>query len=296
MDQTNSEIHRKSLAQRILNFPVLKIFIGVVLVNVPVFIVRSLAAFILSEAGASSALSVLIIFLVRMLTVYYGYVLFVLLFEHRKADEISPGRAFPDLFTGGGLGLALILAVMGLMWITGHFSIAGVDPSATFFESVIYHTFFAFLQDVVYFVILFRIAEAHAGSWTAIVLASVIFGFKHLLFPGYTVWSAVAQACEAGLLFSALFMLTRKIWTIFGFHAVWNIIEYGLVLGFEGQNLKGVFVVHFTGSPLITGQPVGPEASIFTLLLGTALGIRLLIQAHRKGCFIRPARKSKMKD
>jgi membrane protease YdiL (CAAX protease family) len=294
MDQTSSETNRKSLAQRILHFPVLKIFIGVILVNVPVFIVRSLAEFILSAAGAQSAVSVLIIFLVRIFTVYYGYVLFVRLFEHRKADEISPRRAFPDLFTGGGLGLILILAVMGLMWITGHFTIVGVDRSATFFESVIYHTFFAFLQDVVYFIILFRIAEVHAGSWPAIVLASVIFGFKHLLFPGYTIWSAVAQACEAGLLFSALYMLTRNIWAIFGFHAVWNIIEYGLILGFQGQNLKGVFVVHFTGSPLITGQPVGPEASIFTMVLGTALGIWLLIRAHPKGCFIRPNRRSKI--
>lgn len=174
------------------------------------------------------------------------------------------------------------------MWISGNFAISGVNESATLFQSLIYHSFFAFLQDIVYFAIIFRILEKWIGSWGAIAIASIIFGFKHLLFPGYTLWSVIAQSFEAGILFSAIYIFTRNIWLIFGFHVAWNFIEYGFILGFGDGTMVPLFIAEFSGSSLITGMPVGPEASLLTFFILTSVGVYLLTISYRKGNFILP--------
>ena len=290
-------MNKPRLAQRlsriigiIIHFPLIQIIIGIILVNVPTFILRNIAQFILSSLSVKDApVEAFVIFSVRSLTVYFAYVLFVRLFEKRKAEEISINpSAFKEISLGGILGLCMITLVMSLMWMTGNFTISGIDHTAPLFQSFLFHSFFAFLQDIVYFAIVFRIIEKSIGSWIAIVVASFVFGFKHLLFPGYTFWSVFAQTLEAGLLFTALFILSRKIWLIYGFHVVWNFVQYGLIMGFDAENLTPLFISDFTGSNLITGMPVGLEASIMTFCIGTTLGMFFLKRAYKKGNFILP--------
>ena len=290
-------MNKPRLAQRlyrvigiIIHFPLIQIIVGIILVNVPTFILRSIAQFILSSLSVENApVEAFVIFSVRSLTVYFAYVLFVRLFEKRKAEEISINpSAFKEISLGGILGLFMITLVMLLMWMTGNFTISGIDHTAPLFQSFLFHSFFAFLQVIVYFAIVFRIIEKSLGSWIAIVVASFVFGFKHLLFPGYTFWSVFAQTLEAGLLFTALFISSRKIWLIYGFHVVWNFVQYGLIMGFDAENLTPLLISDFTGSNLITGMPVGLEASIMTFCIGTTLGICFLKRAYKKGNFILP--------
>jgi len=279
---------------RILNFPVIQILIAIILVNVPTFIFRSITQFILSSLSINNdAVTSVVIFLVRVFTVYFAYSLFVKFFEKRKAQEISiNSKSIKDIFWGSLLGLIGITTVLVLMWITGNFTIIGVNGSATLFQSFLYHSFFAFLQDIVYYAIIFRILEKWIGSWSAIVIASFIFGFKHLLFPGYTLWSVIAQSFEAGILFSALYIFSRNIWLIFGFHVIWNFIEYGFILGFS--DMIPLFNSKFSGSSLITGMPVGPEASLLTFIIFTSVGLYFLRVAYKKGNFILPSWKRQL--
>jgi membrane protease YdiL (CAAX protease family) len=289
----NENVQQPNLLARILKFPLIKIIIGIVLINVPTFIMRSIAQAILSALSIHHVtVTALVVFSIRLLTVYFFYTLFVKLFEKRKASELSlDGSSLKEFFHGGLIALISILVVMGIIWLTGAFRIQGINASATLFRSILYHFFFAFLQDVVYFLIIFRIVEKNLGSWPAIITSSFIFGFKHLLFPGYTLWSVVAQTLEAGILFSALFIMTHRIWMIFGFHFIWNFIEYGLILGFQSEQLVGLFQSDFSGSNLITGMPVGLEASIVTCILLTGLGIYFVYKTYKQGRFILPVRK-----
>lgn len=275
---------------RILHFPLVQIIIGILLVNVTTFMMRSVAQLILSSLSMGNhSMAAFILFCVRSLTVYFAYVLFVRIFEKRNAEEITLNAlALKETSMGGLLGLCMMTFVIGLMWLLKIFTVSAIDGSAPLFRSFLHHSFFAFLQDIVYFAIIFRIVEKNLGSWTAIVLASIIFGFKHLLFPGYTLWSVIAQMLEAGILFSALFMISRRIWLIFGFHVVWNTIQYGLLLGFDAEGLTPLFHAEFSGSNLMTGMPVGLEASLITFCIGTATGIFFLIKAHQTGKFIKP--------
>ena len=290
MNQIQNDQKHSSIIRKILYFPFCRIIIGIFLVNVPTFILRSIAQFILSSFSIENdTIQSLVIFCVRLLSVYFAYMFFVRTFEKRKAEEISINiSTIKELFNGGLIGLVMISIVLTLMGLTGNFTINSVDYSATLFKSFLYHSFFAFLQDIVYFAIIFRIIEKSLGSWIAIIIASLIFGFKHLLFPGYTLWSVIAQTIEAGILFSALFILSRRIWLIFGFHFVWNYIQYGLIQGFDTEGLTPFFNTDFSGSNLVTGKPVGLEASLVTFIIGTFLGIYYLRKAKKNRNFVLP--------
>ena len=275
---------------RILNFPVMQILIAIILVNVTTFILRSITQYILYSLSLNNTLTSVVIFLVRVFTVYFAYLLFFKFFEKRKVQEISiTSKSIKEFFYGALFGLFGIVTILTLMWITGNFTISGVNGSSTLFQSFLYLFFFAFLQTIVYFAIIFRILEKWVGSWSAIAIASIIFGFKHLLFPGYTLWSVIAQSIEGGILFCAIYIFFRNIWLIFGFIAVWDFIESGFILGLDNEAMIPLFNSEFSGSSLITGMPVGPEASILTFFIFTSIGIYLLRIAYKKGNFVLPS-------
>jgi membrane protease YdiL (CAAX protease family) len=280
-----------TLFYRILHFPVIQIIIAIIFVNIPTFILRSITQYLLTSLSLTSdTVNTVIIFFVRILTVYFAYYLFVKIFEKREAREISISiSSMKSFFYGFLFGLLSIFLIMGLIWITGNFSIMGVNSSATLFESFLYHSFFAFLQDIVYFAIIFRILERWIGSWGSIAIAALIFGFKHLLFPGYTLWSVIAQSFEAGILFSALYIFSRNIWLILGFHTIWNFIEYGFILDSSDGSMIPLFISEFSGSNLITGMPVGPEASLYTFAIFTSIGIYLLAILYKRGDIMLPS-------
>ena len=133
-------------------FTLLQIITGIVLVNVSTFVLRSITQLILSSLVIDDVVKSLIIFFIRTLTIYFAYKLFIRIIEKRKAEEIAMNMASLKEFAYGGLlGLLSITVVMTLMWISGSFSINGMDHSAPLLKSFFYHAFYAFLQDIVYF-------------------------------------------------------------------------------------------------------------------------------------------------
>lgn len=223
-----------------------------------------------------------------MTTVYYVYYFFVKIMEKRKALEIKVNKSFVKEFSFGALlAVSTLFVIIMIIWLTGNYSVYSINESAPLLESFFYHTFFAFLQDIIYFAVIFRIIEKYYGSWIAIIIASIIFGFKHLLFPGYTIWSVVAQTIEGGLLFSSFYIIYRKIGAIFGFHLVWNFIQYGIIQGFRSEGYIPLFNGDFSEN-LISGMPVGLEASIISFFILTSFGVYFLIRAIRKGMLLSP--------
>ena len=278
---------------RLFGLPIIQIIIGIVIVNVVTFIFRSAAQAILSALAVEhSTFKSPVVFIVRFLTVYYGYALFVRISEKRKADEIAIDRkSLGHVLSGSAVGVLAIGVVVAVLWILGFFSVVSVNDSPTVFEDIMFHSFFAFIQDVVFIAILFRILEKSFGTWLSMVVASVIFGFQHLLYPGQTLLSASAQTIEVGILFCSLYVVTRRIWTIFGFHFAWNFIQYA-VIGFPVmKDSHPLLVAQFSGPAIITGSPVGLEASLVTFVVGTGLGLFFLRKAIVLKKLVEPRRK-----
>jgi membrane protease YdiL (CAAX protease family) len=255
--------------------PLVLIVIGLIILNVITFILRSLTQIILSAlAIEQSTIKSFVIFIVRSLTVYYGYFFFVRISEKRKADEIAiDQRSLYHFLSGSALGVLAIGFIVAVLWLLGFYLIVTVNNSPTVFENIMFHAFFAFLQDMVFIALLFRILEQSLGSWISMGVTTLIFGFQHLLYPGQTLWSAAAQTVEVGILFCALFILNRRIWFIFGFHFAWNFIQYAII-GFPVmEHSQPLLVSQFSGPNILTGYPIGFEASLLTFFIGTGLGV-----------------------
>jgi membrane protease YdiL (CAAX protease family) len=276
---------------RLFGLPLVQIMIGVAIVNVVTFIFRSIAQAILSALAVEhSTFRSPVVFVVRFLTVYYGYALFVRVSEKRKADEIAIDRkSVTQFLSGGAIGVVSVGVVLTVLWMLRFFAVASANESPTVFEDIMFHTFSAFIQDVVFIAILFRILEKSFGTWISMCATSVIFGFEHLLYPGQTVWSAVTQTFEVGILFCSLYVVTRRIWFISGFHFAWNYIQYAVV-GFPVMgDSRPLLVTQFSGPVVITGSPVGLEASLLTFVIGTGLGVFFLRKAIVLKEFLQPS-------
>ena len=278
-----------------MHFLPVHIAAGVILVNVGTFIARSLVSGLLTLAGLDQTLyGDAAVLCVRFAAMILLYCLFVRWFEKRPAQEILPDRKAPAEFGAGFLlGAGIIGMLVTVLVLAGMASPGGLNTWQDFPQHIMTDLFFAFLQDVIYFLILFRLVEKSAGSLVAMIVTGFVFGFKHLLFPDYGVWAAAAIVIEGGILFSALFMLYRRVWMVFGFHFAYNVIQ-NTFLGYVNPagNRAGVLDFQVSGPAVWTGSRAGLESSVIALILSLAAGGLLLAVEVRKGHWKRMPRRN----
>lgn len=280
----------QKITGKILGFPVLKIIIGIILMNVGLFILRSLTEVILSSFHITNDLiRSSIIFVIRMFGLYYLYRFFIWIYEKRRPEEIAfTKNTFKQILFGSCIGLFCIGFIVGINWLFGWVSIETVNESPAILRGITYTVFFALLQDFVFYMILFRITEKYLGTVLTIIIASLVFGFKHLLFPDYSFISGIFLFLNILFIFSALYLKSRTIWEIFGFHVTYNFIQYIVFGNFAIEGIQSVFKLHIEGPVLFTGNPSGFETSIFAVLYCVLIGGVLLIKEKKNGIFLKP--------
>lgn len=114
-----------------------------------------------------------------------------------------------------------------------------------------------------------KLIEA-VGPFFATVLASLLFGFLHLLNPGATRTSTLVTIFAAWLL-SAAYLRTRALWICWGWHFAWN-ASMGLLFGLPVSGITSFSPLvqsNTIGAAWLTGGEYGPEGSL------TALGVML---------------------
>ena len=137
--------------------------------------------------------------------------------------------------------------------------------------------------------IIFRIIHESLGSWIAILISALLFGFAHGANPNASLFSSIAIALEAGVLLSAMFLYTKRLWMVIGIHASWNFFQ-GNILGVavSGSQMKSVLKAELNGPKLLTGGAFGGETSIITIVICCLTGIVFLVLAHRRGHIQKP--------
>ena len=218
----------------------------------------------------------------------------------RRADRrslASAGLTVRGLFSETGIGLLIgggvFSAVMGMMRAVGVYHIGGVNPHFHPFIPLLLFLFLAVFQEVAVRGYIFQTLERRWGTGIALAGSVVFFGLAHLGSPvdGLTTaqWlvGPAFISVETGLLFTAAYLLTRRLWLPIGIHWGWNFFEtsiYGAAnTGSWGNEPNTLFSDRFTGPFLLTGGPFGPEASVICLVIGTYAGVLLLRLAIRKG-------------
>jgi membrane protease YdiL (CAAX protease family) len=220
------------------------------------------------------------------------------LFERRSLSDVglAPARAIPDTTRGFLLGAAMLTAAVGFLALVGSYSVAGWAPlpggtsrGELLLRVVLLLFCVGVAEEVAVRGIVFRLLEQGLGTWLAIAISALFFGFGHLNNPGATWVSSVAIAIEAGTLLAAMYVATRSLWLPIGVHWAWNLFE-GPVWGsaVSGNGLTALAEARFRGPELLTGGAFGPEAGLPTVVLGGALGIVFLVLAVRRGQIITP--------
>lgn len=225
-----------------------------------------------------------------------AYWLLVRLIERRPVTEFA-WRKSPQLLWGmlGGLLLFTLLTLQ--LWAAGAYTITGFGAAPVWTLFLLTAVAPAISEEIISRGILFRLTEEGLGTWIALAVSALFFGFAHSANPGATAWSSIAISIEAGLLFGLLYHVTRSLWWCIGLHAGWNFVQ-GAVFGIpvSGIAVDGLAESHLQGPDWLDGGGFGAEASVLTVL--TCSIITLLLARHmlRKGSVVSPFWKNKIED
>ena len=269
---------------RFLQFPLTRIVLAVVPIVLLAVLLFSAAnaAHLHGIAGAAVQLSV-------GLGACLVYILYVRLIERRKVSELSAGDFLPQFSKGFLLGFLLISATILVLWMSGIYSVLGMNPLGMVAAPLLGAIGSAFLEEIVIRGVLFRIIEESLGTWLALGLSALIFGLLHGLNPGATWVSILAIALESGVLLAAVYIYARQLWIGIGLHCAWNFSEGGIYgASVSGGKGHGLLSAQFQGADLLTGGQFGPEASIVAVAICFIAGGIFLLLARRRGHIIAP--------
>lgn len=230
--------------------------------------------------------------LVCVIASFVAYLLVALVLERRRPPiELSLQRA-AGLLIGLGLGTVLISAVVGLLFILGVFKVDGFQsPSGSTVAVTLATVGFqaAIFEELVFRGFLFRYLEEGLGTWVSIAISALLFGMAHYANPNSSLLASLAIALEAGVLFGAVYVVTRSLWVCMGLHFAWNVGQ-ALIFGVpvSGGRSVGWIKSHPVGPAWLSGGTFGAEASVVAIVLLTGVATALLVLAMRRQQIVAP--------
>jgi membrane protease YdiL (CAAX protease family) len=283
---------KKSRMKRIIQFPVSRMIIGVAFVmgamisgNIVVVLIRRL----ISDAEKPSDPWMVLLFVVMTLMSIWGYYTYVRLIEKRQLIELSRTGALKELGIGCTIGFGLMATTIFILWILGYYEVAAVSSLMVlllpFFDGIRA----GFFEEILFRGVIFRILNEKLGSWLAIIISALFFGFAHSGNPNSSFYSGVAIALEAGILLSAIYLYTRRLWMVIGVHFAWNFTLGGIFgVTVSGQESEGLLQSTLSGPDIITGGAFGVETSIIALIVCLIAGIYFIHRVREQGHFTQP--------
>jgi CAAX protease family protein len=225
---------------------------------------------------------------VGLATAVLGIVVYRLLIgrmERREVTELSAAGATTGLIGGTVGGLALFGFVIANIAFLGGYEVHGLGSVAGAIGLFGFMAAAAASEELVFRGLLFRIVEKRTGTWIALVLTGLLFGFVHLLNPDASLWGALAIAIEAGGLLTGAYIATRKLWVPIGLHFGWNFAAAGLFSTEVSGNgtPAGLLDASMSGSHLVTGGAFGPEGSLYSVVFCALAALGFLWVAKRRG-------------
>lgn len=271
---------------KVLQFPVTRalLAIGSIVGFVGLLQGAGRALHIPPESGMGQVLGLVLI--AGVCLVYTAYVRWI---ERRAVVELAL-RDGPRAFGKGFVvGAVLFSATVLVLWAMGVYSVIAVFGADALAPPLMSALVAAFVEELVFRGVLFRIIEESLGSWLALGFTALLFGLLHAFNPGATWVSTLAIALEAGVLLAAVYMYSRRLWVCIGVHCAWNFAEGGVFgASVSGGKASGLLAARFRGPDLLTGGKFGPEASVVAVLICLAAGIAFMQLARRRGYVVRP--------
>lgn len=221
---------------------------------------------------------------------YASYRLYLSLLERREPSELALSPAPAELLAGVLIGLAMVGAIIGGLWMAQAYQLVGFDAWHLALAPLAASATAAFMEELAVRGVLFRILEEKLGSWLTLGLTSLVFGLLHATNQNASFWSTATIALSAGMVLGAAFMVTRHLWLPIGIHFAVNFAQGGILgLPVSGRPTRGLLASRMSGPSVLTGGDFGLEASVLVLPVSVVLGGLLLWQAWRRQQIRRPS-------
>ena len=146
------------------------------------------------------------------------------------------------------------------------------------FSSFLMLAFGAFLEEIIFRGYILRKLSGEFSAFTALLLSSVLFMLAHI-FNASISFFPLLNIFLAGILLGLLYLITRNIWMVAGFHLFWNYTQSLLGFDVSGQGLPSVFTLNFPEMNSLNGGEFGFEGSYICsaiLTIGTISAAYLL--------------------
>jgi len=278
-----------STVWKVIHFPLVLLVIGLAFMAVAGWL-SGVASGLLLGLGVDPNGPMAAVLGVIVAALFTGaYLLFVRLIERRTPTAFGLDGWAKELGAGLLIGFLVFSAIVGVMALFGGYRVVGTRDATMLWPVLGIALLSGFSEEIIMRGIIFRLVERWLGSWIALVVSAALFGAGHLANPNASWFAALCIALEAGIMLAAIYMVTRRLWAAIGIHAAWNFTQGGIYgIAISGLDTQGLLVPRIAGPDLLTGGAFGAEASLPALILATALGIVLLVIAHRRGHFVAP--------
>jgi membrane protease YdiL (CAAX protease family) len=274
--------------QRILNAPITRILLGLLVCFIAFILAQQLTGKVLDLTVADKNLRNLIKGLISSAAVIAAYIYFFRKYEKRDVTEFSSKEITKFVVIGTIIGALLQSLTILVIMINGGFEIVSVNPISNMIIPFTVAFSVAIFEEILIRGIIFRIVEEKLGSYISLFITAIIFGALHLANPNSTLMSGICVGIEAGFLMGAAYIYARNLWFPIAIHFAWNFMQSGIFGAVTSGNDKtsSLITTTITGSPLFTGGEFGPEATIQAIIFCSLASIVLLILSGDK--IIRP--------
>lgn len=276
--------------QKVIQFPLIRLIIILIFLAPPYLIITVVRRTLIAYVDETSALYLGYFFdLVLIISLALVYYIYTSAVENRKAYEFSFNKFGWELGAGALLGFSIIAFFVALISLLGYYKIEEFNS----FGNVVFMFFtqlkVGFLEELMFRVILFKLTEELIGSWSAIALQGILFGFAHAGNPNASIYSTFALILSFSIFFGAGYMMTRRIWFIMGFHWSWNFFQAGIFgMNNSGNSQPGLITPIIEGPVWLTGGEWGPELSLFSIAVLFTVSLYFVKIASYKNQFVKP--------
>ena len=272
----------KKIGQKILYSQLTKIIIGIVVIMAAYLIpIKTLKAFLIIDFARF-----IISPIIASIFVLLSYIALNRYYERRKITELSTHNIGKYLLAGLLLGLLIPSLSVLITYLKGEFIILSVSNITFIFLrdftiSIGMGIATAIFEEVLFRGVLFRLMEEKLGSYFAIIISGVIFGFAHLLNEDSSFFTGLGITIMSIFIITA-YMYTKNLWFPIAIHFGFN---------FAIINIFGTDVVPNSTSIMISQEGskwlTDGEAPAQIVALCLIAGIILLILSHKKGKIIK---------
>lgn len=222
----------------------------------------------------------------------------VILFERRSVREIGfNGKGLMRFARGYAVGLAFLVAVVGIIWGLGGYSVAGPGafqtPALGAALIPIIVLLLGFIvqgstEEIIFRGWLMQVIASRHGLWVGVILNSLLFALVHgaNIPPSRELFLGLANIALFGLFITLYAAREGSLWGACGWHGAWNwLLGLGFSLEVSGAPIDAtpLIVDLSTNSDVawwITGGAFGPEASVVTTVVLLIASIVLLIKGR----------------